>query len=213
MTRPGASLPRLFERAIGHAGSPEPSELEDVAVYDAALGVLAEQGTRAATMDDVAARSGISRATLFRRFGGKDSLFEAAVAHALRAFLDRITDTFTSVTDPTERIAEAFLACLRLRRRFVVRGVDRGGELLAMLSTGTPSALEIGHRFIAARIVAAQQEGRLPGGDANLRAEAVIRVTLGYLLVPSAHLDLDDDAAARDLARRVIAPLVTGAMP
>nr|WP_277351986.1 TetR/AcrR family transcriptional regulator [Rhodococcus sp. HNM0563] len=172
--------------------------------------VLAERGTRAATVDDVATRSGVSRATLFRRFGGKDALFEAAVAYTLRGFLSMITSAFVTVIDPADRIAEAFVACLRLRRRLFA-GSHRSGELLALLSAGTPSPLDIGHRFIAARIAAAQAEGTLPLGDPDGRAEAVIRITLGYLVLPSTHFDLDDDAVAREVARSVIAPLVTGA--
>lgn len=212
MTRPGVPLPRLFERAIEKAVSRDPSGKDDEQVYNAALHVLAERGTRAATVDDVATRSGISRATLFRRFGGKDALFEAAVAHTLRGFLSMITSTFVTVTDPADRIAEAFVACLRLRRRlFADDGSGRrSGELLAMLSAGSPSPLEIGQQFIAARISAGQSEGTLPPGDPDIRAEAVIRITLGYLLLPSTHFDLEDDAVAREVARSVIAPLVTG---
>lgn len=184
----------------------------DEQVLEAALTVLAERGTRLATMDDIAAVSGISRATLFRRFGGKDRLFELALAHDLRRFLDSITTAFLTVTDPTERVAEAFVACLQLRERFF-RGQtapERRWELLSMLDHGNPSPIDIGHRFIAAHIAAGQSEGVLPGGDPDLQAEAIIRLTLGYLFFPGSRFDLDAPEIARDVARRTIAPLVTG---
>ncbi|WP_068158541.1 TetR/AcrR family transcriptional regulator [Rhodococcus phenolicus] len=209
MTRPGAPLPSLFGRAIEQMSSaPE----ADDRVFDAALAVLAERGTKAATMDDVAARSGVSRATLFRRFGGKDAVFEAALARALRGFLTEITATFLDVPDPVDRIEAAFVACLRFRRRFVAGKSDpaHGAALVSMLSAGDPSPLELGRRFVAARIVAGQSEGALPAADADIQADAIIRLTLSYLVLPSAVYDLDDVEVARSVARRAIAPIVTG---
>ncbi len=195
-----------MERAV--SGSEDEA---DERILDAALTVLAERGTKLATVDDIAAVSGVSRATLFRRFGGKDRLFELALAHDLRRFLDSITTTFRTVTDPTERIAEAFVACLQLRERFFPgrSAPERRWELLSMLDHGDPSPIDIGHRFIAAHIAAGQSEGVLPDGDPDLQAEAVIRLTLGYLFFPANRFDLDEPEIAREVARRTIAPLVT----
>ena len=150
-----------------------------------------------------AAKLGVSRATLFRRFGGKDALFEAALARALRGFLEEIGTAFLTVTDPVERIETAFVACLRFRRRFIAGNSDpaHGATLVAMLSTGDPSPLELGRRFIAARIVAGQAEGVLPAADADIQADAIIRLTLSYLVLPSALYDLDDIEVARSVAR------------
>lgn len=211
MPRSSVPLTNLFGRAVTKVVGHTPPGPEVARVYEAALRVLTERGTRAATMDDVAARSGVSRATLFRRFGGRDALFEAAVAHTLRDFLTEITTTFLTIPDPTERIAEAFIACLRLRRQLLADSADtaRNAELLTMLATGAPSPMEIGRRFIAARIRAGQTEGTLPPGDPDLQADAIIHLTAGYLLLPSPGRDLDDDETARDLARRVMAPLIT----
>ncbi|NKY54852.1 TetR/AcrR family transcriptional regulator [Nocardia flavorosea] len=215
MPRSSVPLTNLFSRAVTKVAVHSPVGPEVVQVYEAALRVLTDRGTRAATMDDIAARSGVSRATLFRRFGGRDALFEAAVAHTLGDFLGEITTTFRSIPDPTERIAEAFVACLRLRRRLLSGTADtaRNAELLTMLSTGSPAPMEIGRRFIAARIRVAQSEGTLPPGDPDLQADAIIHMTAGYLLLPSPGYDLDDDEVARDLARRVIAPIITRPAP
>ncbi|HLS79208.1 MAG TPA: helix-turn-helix domain-containing protein [Nocardia sp.] len=213
MPRPSAPLTKLFGRAVAKVVTHSTADPDVADVYEATLRVLTERGTRTATMDDIAERTGISRATLFRRYGGKDALFEAAVAHTLRNFLAEITTTFLTVIDPADRIAEAFVACLRLRDRLFAdtMDADRNAELLAIIAAGDPSPIDIGTRFIAARIRAGQEEGTLPPGDPDLRADAVIRLTVGYLLLPAPGYDLADDEAARDLARRVIAPLVTGA--
>lgn len=214
MPRPGAPLPRLFERAAVAAVSDKHADSADDDVFDAALSVLVELGTRAATMDDVASRSGVSRATLFRRFGSKDAVFEAAIAQLLRNFLTEITATFLRVTDPTDRIVEAFVACLQLRKRFL--GVnpkpEHSSDVLAILSSGDPSPIEYGRQFIAARIAMAQADSLLPPSDPAIQADAIVRLTLGYLMVPDGLFDLNDKAVARDIARRTIAPLVTGTL-
>src|SRR5690606_18746648 len=152
MPRPSAPLTKLFGRAVAQVVTHSTADPDVADVYEATLRVLTERGTHAATMDDIAARTGISRATLFRRYGGKDALFEAAVAHTLRKFLAEITTTFLTVTAPADRIAEAFVACLRLRDRLLADSMDadRNAELLAILSAGDPSPIDIGHRFISA---------------------------------------------------------------
>src|SRR5262249_55374396 len=46
-------------------------------VLDAAAGLVAEDAFHTATMDDVARRAGVARATVFSRFGSKLGVLEA----------------------------------------------------------------------------------------------------------------------------------------
>lgn len=48
-------------------------------VLDAALALFIESGLRRTTMDDVAGKAGIGRATLYRRFGDKHQLVQAVI--------------------------------------------------------------------------------------------------------------------------------------
>ena len=52
----------------------------DVAIVGATLELLAESGYGAVTMEAVAARAGVGKATLYRRFRGKEQLVVEAVA-------------------------------------------------------------------------------------------------------------------------------------
>ncbi|SEH27373.1 TetR/AcrR family transcriptional regulator [Magnetospirillum fulvum] len=72
---------------------PRPSAKRD-AILDAARAVFLEVGYAAASMDNVAARAGVSKATIYAHFTGKDDLFGAVI----RLRCDRNL-TFTSV-DP-----------------------------------------------------------------------------------------------------------------
>ncbi len=55
------------------------SRVSDQAVFDAVLGVIAEQGYERATTRTIAEAAGINEATLFRRFGSKQNLLRQAV--------------------------------------------------------------------------------------------------------------------------------------
>ena len=53
----------------------------DEAILRAALELLAENGYRALTMESVRERSGVGKATLYRRYGSKEELVAAAIVH------------------------------------------------------------------------------------------------------------------------------------
>ncbi|WP_405136668.1 TetR/AcrR family transcriptional regulator [Nocardia sp. NBC_01388] len=213
MTRPGAPLSNLLTRAVSHvlrAGSATTDR--DDQVLDAALTVLARRGTREATMDEVAAESGVGRATLFRRFGGKDQLFERALAREFARLLDTLAERFQTVTDPADQVVEAFAACLHLMDHplFATDDPHRRGELIQALGHGDPSPMSLAHKAFRANIAHAQATGTLPPGDPDLQADALIHLALGYLAVPSLTIDLTDPAAVERLARTAIAPILTG---
>jgi AcrR family transcriptional regulator len=57
------------------------SPAADMAIVGATLELLVAGGYRALTMEQVRARSGVGKATLYRRYGSKEELVKAAVAH------------------------------------------------------------------------------------------------------------------------------------
>jgi AcrR family transcriptional regulator len=61
-------------------GRPRSAEA-DRAILQAALELLAEDGYRALTMERVRERSGVGKATIYRRYGSKEELVSAAIAH------------------------------------------------------------------------------------------------------------------------------------
>jgi AcrR family transcriptional regulator len=61
-------------------GRPRSAEA-DAAILRAALELLAQDGYRALTMEAVRERAGVGKATLYRRYGSKDELVRAAIAH------------------------------------------------------------------------------------------------------------------------------------
>lgn len=59
------------------------------ALMNAAAEAFAERGFEAATMDDVAARAGLTKGALYHRFASKDDLFLALLDERCAAYLDQ----------------------------------------------------------------------------------------------------------------------------
>lgn len=64
----------------GMRGRPRDPEV-DKAILDAVLELLGECGYEALTVEAVAARAGVGRASIYRRYSGRVELLEAAVRH------------------------------------------------------------------------------------------------------------------------------------
>ncbi len=64
------------------------SRKADLAIFEAALGLLGECGYQGVTMEAVAVKAGVGKSTIYRRFKGKADLISAAVA--------RLTDPGTA---------------------------------------------------------------------------------------------------------------------
>lgn len=114
---PDESAPEIAARTAGRPRSAE----ADRAILDAALACFAESGLDALTIDAVAARAGVGKATIYRRYPGKIALVSAAAqqislervprpdtgsfAGDLRAVLGNLAALFADpVTGPAARM-------------------------------------------------------------------------------------------------------------
>ena len=205
-------LATLLVRALAPVG--DDADATEARILDAARDEVAAQGTRGATIDDVAARAGVGRITVFRRFGSKPALLERMYVRELRRFLADVDERITPIEDPVERIVEAFAACLAvalhspLGRRLTQA---EPGATLRALEHGEPSPYTLARAFVADRIADAQRTGDLPPErDPVQTADLLIRLALSYTMLPTDLTDLADERQARDFARAAIAPLATG---
>jgi AcrR family transcriptional regulator len=72
----------MTSKTAATRGRPRDPDLE-ARVLDATLELVAERGLDGATIEAIAARSGVARATLYRRWPSRDALIEAAIRHAI----------------------------------------------------------------------------------------------------------------------------------
>lgn len=193
---------------------PDPSDATGERILDAAVQITAEVGFRNLTMDEVAARADVGRMTVYRKFESRGALIDALAAREAR----RALDTIGSAVDPSapvaDQLTEGFVAAMGLMRdhplfrRMTL--VDPQGLLTALIENR-------GAYFIAAReLVAglirdAQRAGTIdPALDPVERAEIMVRLGFSLALIEPTALPLGDEAGMRDVARRLLAPLLAG---
>jgi AcrR family transcriptional regulator len=201
-------LGALLSRALTDAPPTDPAVEERI--LDAALEELAAYGTARATMEGVGRRAGVSRITVFRRFGSKDALVERLMLRELERFLAAVEQTFASVTDPGDRVVEAFVACVRAgtEHPLVARMVRvEPGPAFERLHRGDPAPVDVARAFVAHHL----REG-LPARDPVARradevADVLVRLAAGYVFFPGPLVDPRDEASVRAFARTALVPI------
>lgn len=101
MPQPGAQL----RRPSGLSGPPR-DPARDARILRAATELLAEGGYPAMTMDKAAARAGVGKATVYRRWPSRAELAAEALSHA------GLTDDVTPVIIGSEHLRDELLATL-----------------------------------------------------------------------------------------------------
>jgi AcrR family transcriptional regulator len=172
-------------RSRGRARSPA----ADRAILDAALVLLSEVGYERLTMEGVAARAGVGKATLYRRYASKRELVLDAVEHVARLVAGGVASERRA--DGLERIARATAAFY---------AGPRGRALLGVVVEmwRSPEVAEAVHeRFLEPRrealraaVRAAVRRGALRGGeDLELALDMIVGAVLYRSLVAGAPLD------------------------
>ncbi|POX83905.1 TetR/AcrR family transcriptional regulator [Mycobacterium kansasii] len=187
----------------------EPITGLDRTILDTARTVFETYGLRRANIEDVAARAGVSRSTIYRRFPTKDELFERVVRREAELFFTTL-DTATDGLDPQQAVIEAFALGVRLIEDspLYARIAESEPELFGMFSRS--HVFPIGQ--FADRIARTLRRcgADLPDADLADVADILLRVAVGIIMFPTDRLDTSDDAAVRDYAARYLVPIVSG---
>jgi AcrR family transcriptional regulator len=109
----------------------EASEQRRRAILDAALDVFSEAGFAAARLDDVAARAGVAKGTIYLFFKDKEDLFEQIIQSAVAPMLDQVGHMIADDMPFAEllgRLITLFrVEILGTRRKEIMRLVIREG--------------------------------------------------------------------------------------
>ncbi len=74
---------RKIEGALGAFGGQVPRNVDVSEIYSATVALFCERGFSGTTTKEIADRAGVNEVTLFRRFGSKAGLIEAAIGDTL----------------------------------------------------------------------------------------------------------------------------------
>lgn len=159
------------------------SDAEQRALVVAAAGeTFVATGYAGTTMDDVAARAGISKRTLYRLFGGKVELFGAVVAgHRVTMIDPPPDDDDTPLPQTLCRMFHLDLSEDAEERRYafaemVMREASQHAELAAVFERQGPQvAIELVSRWLAAQV----KRGRLKLCDPRVAAIVLLNMVFG----------------------------------
>jgi AcrR family transcriptional regulator len=199
----------LITRAL--SGTPPVSGDEtDRRIVDAVLAELVGTPLGKLAVEDVARRAGVTRMTVYRRFGDRGRLIEATLAREVRRFLEGVAAADDPAAPLAERIADAFATGLRLVHGHPATAhmiANSPEDLLELALADGSLILTAGSAYLAAQI----EQLRRPGSDVpdpQRTGELIARLFVALLLMPPPAVDLTDPEQARRLARELIAPLV-----
>jgi TetR/AcrR family transcriptional regulator, mexJK operon transcriptional repressor len=113
-TRPSRERNEPESAMIEEATTLPRREARRRAFLEAASAVFLEKGYAAATLDDVIARSGGSRQTLYALFGGKEGLFQAIVAERSAAIFEAFPADASHGRAPEEVLTELGIRYLEI---------------------------------------------------------------------------------------------------
>ncbi len=179
----------------------------DRTILDTARTVFETYGVRRANIEDVAARAGVSRSTVYRRFPTKDDLFGNVVRREGELFFTTL-DRATAGCDPRQAVIEAFALGVRLVHDSPLysRIADSEPELLGMFSKSQVFPIRQFADGIAHTLRRCGAD--IPGPDLDNIADILLRVALGIIVFPTDRLDTSDPAAVRDYAARYLVPII-----
>jgi AcrR family transcriptional regulator len=176
-------------------------------VLDAAKSCCERWGFAKVTIDDIAAESGVSRATLYRLFpGGKDVLFDALRVRELEEFFALLA----SQGETTDNLDDLLVATvvtatreLRADQHLAMMMASEPGEALSQLTVaGLPRIIRMATVTLTPLV-----GSYVPPQTATRLIDVLARLTISYFLAPSDDVDLGDENSARNFLRPVIAVL------
>jgi AcrR family transcriptional regulator len=174
-------------------------------------------GIRRTTMEDVARRSGVGRATLYRRFPTKDALVDAVVLAEVVRYLEGNARARARGTTVEERMVEGTLFTMRFMREHTLlkRLLDTEPETILpslTVDAGTLLAFITEQGAAMARAELYGADTPTPAQEQHLRnvVELHARLTISFILTPQTGIILDTTDDVRAYAHDYLLPMVTG---
>jgi AcrR family transcriptional regulator len=178
-------------------------------ILQAAVRQCQEVGLRRTTMEDVARRAGLGRATLYRHFASKDALVQAVILAEAQAFFAALDEAVTECDSDDERLAEGFAFAIEYARRHVLLAklLRTEPETLLPYLIGGGQLIAVATDAVAQRIHVEPTRSQ----DELQTAELLVRLVLSLVLTPQSVLGVDDREGALSFARRRLSGVLGGA--
>ncbi len=209
--RPLAEAPRTAS-VTGRPPASAGSAKQD-AIVEAAAEVFLEQGFGSASMDEIARRAGVSKATVYSHFDSKPALFGAIVQHrcqrTLSAMLAEMSDK--PVAETLTAVGRQFLDVLMMPGslplyRVVLAEAPRFPELGRIFYEAGPDRCAVA---LAQYLAALHERGSLDVPDARWAAEQFFGAVLGQIHIRMLLMVAGDAPGPEERTRYVAAAVST----
>ncbi|WP_197373974.1 TetR/AcrR family transcriptional regulator [Mycolicibacterium baixiangningiae] len=185
-------------------------------ILDATLEQAELVGVRRTTMEDVARRSGVGRATLYRRFPTKDVLIDAVVLAEAHRYLDGIAQARAHAATLEDRLVYGTVFTVTfLREHTLLKKVLRTEPetILPSLTIDAGAILDFAIDYTAEQLRTDLygNERTTAAQDRHLRtaAELHTRLTLSFIVTPHTGIKLATLDDTRAYVRTYLLPMIT----
>ncbi|KGD66047.1 TetR family transcriptional regulator [Alcanivorax nanhaiticus] len=184
-----------------------------VKIIDAGLELFIEFGLRRTTMEDVANKAGVGRATAYRRFRDKDQLTQMIILREAKRELDRIEEELESVEGGLNKLLESFvLAVTRAHAHPLWRRLQTSDTdiILPFFTQGLWRMMGFFRMYLAAMLEKVKKEEAISDLSPDFLAELMLRLMQSMLLSPEGVMNPSDEASVRQVAEQCLRPLMKG---
>lgn len=175
-------------------------------------------GIRRTTMEDVARRSGVGRATLYRRFPTKDALIDALVLSEARRYLEGSAQARAHAETLEDRLVYGTVFTVTfLRDHALLKKLLRTEPetILPSLTVDAGAIIDFATQHSAAQLRTDLYGSAetTPAQERHLRtvAELHTRLTLSFIVTPHTGIKLTSLEDTRDYVRTYLLPMVATA--
>ncbi|HEY2105244.1 MAG TPA: TetR/AcrR family transcriptional regulator [Candidatus Binataceae bacterium] len=192
-------LIRFGPRRVEEAGEPRPGRrpipMLRARILHSAMELFGEKGFEDVPIDDVAARAGVGKGSVYRQFGSKEQLYAASVIEGFAQLRNQIDTALAQAASIPERITAIVhhtVSYFWTRRQFFILLRD---------PTKLPREQEVRYRKergqLSALISEVLREGARSGSirddlDFDLMAESLLGMIRGIQRYRAAHVILED---------------------
>jgi AcrR family transcriptional regulator len=157
------------------------------AALDAAAACYLRLGVGKTTAADIARSAGISRATLYRRYGSHEAIFLAVLTRESDAMATAAEEHLADVTDPAERILEGMMFAIAEIRSRPVHAAVFGGDSAAWAASQAireEALRRIGEAGLRPLLASALADGTLSEDGMSDLVDWILRILISYAAVP-----------------------------
>lgn len=180
-------------------------------ILDCARALYIESGLRRTTMEDVAKRAGIGRATLYRRFNDKEQLFQAVIQRDAQRDLAAIQTAIAGQKSYLDGLLEGYVLAVRLlySNPLLLRLLTTEPDtVLPFLTVNFGGLMAYARNFMAPLIAQGQKAGHIRDLPADMIAELILRTLQSLMLTRNGVINPGDEDSIRTFVQQFLRPLL-----